>query len=165
MFNKLLSLGILLGVSPIVVTSMLLIIIIDKKNPIFLQKRVGKNMKPFNIIKLRTKKNNQITKLGYYLRKYSIDELPQFINVLIGDMNIIGPRPLILEDYVNEQFKNRTFILPGITGYHQVFGKSNDPDNKLESDMYYINNQSFILDLIIFGQTIVNTILGKKIHY
>ncbi len=170
MFNKILSFGILLGVSPILFCSMILIILVDNNFPIFLQKRVGKNMKLFNIIKLQTKKNNTNinTKLGTYLRKYSIDELPQFINVIMGDMNIIGPRPLIPDDYINcnnDKFKTRTQVLPGITGYHQVNGKSNDFENKLECDMYYINNKSFIIDLGIFLKTIIYTIRGIKLHY
>ncbi len=165
MFNKILSFGLLLCISPILFISMLLIIIFDKSNPILLQERIGKDMKPFNIIKLQTKKNNNITKLGFYLRKFSIDEIPQFINVILGNMNIIGPRPLVPTDYININFNKRTIILPGITGYHQIYGKSNDPYGKLEFDIYYINNKSFKLDLCIFFQTIINTLIGKKLHY
>ena len=130
MFNKIISILILFGVSPILLSSILLIVLFDNKNPIFVQERIGKNMKPFKIFKLRTMNNNKITKLGYYLRKYSIDEFPQFFNVILGDMNIIGPRPLIAPEYIKENiyenFNDRTQILPCITGYHKLYGTTDN---------------------------------------
>ncbi len=164
MLIKLFSFLILLLILPIILLSMFLIIIIDKQNPFFIQKRIGLNNKIFKIIKLRTMKHNKITHLGSYLRKYSIDELPQFINIILGEMTLIGPRPLINDNYTKQKYYNRTKILPGLTGYHQVFGKTNTNKERYKMDMHYINNKNIILDIKIIIKTIINTIMNYKIN-
>ncbi len=141
---------------------------LDSKGPIFFrQRRIGKDMKYFNIFKFRTMVvNNQtdqytvsndprITKLGSFLRKSSLDELPQFINVLIGDMSMIGPRPSIereIADYGLAKFKRRVVLKPGVTGLHQSTLRSKATlRQKLLLDAYYCRKCSFLLDMkIIF---------------
>lgn len=158
MLDKIISLFGLILISPIILFSMLLIIIVDKQNPIFIQERVGKNKKMFDIIKLRTMKNNKPTNLGAILRKYKIDEFPQFINVILGNMTLIGPRPLIVQEYTDESYYIRTTILPGLTGLHQVEIidqiEINDMEKKIKYDKYYIDNKSLKLDIYILFKTI-----------
>jgi lipopolysaccharide/colanic/teichoic acid biosynthesis glycosyltransferase len=105
-----------------------------------------------------------VTKIGRIIRKYSLDELPQFFNVLKGEMSMIGPRPEIVEItacYNETQFK-RLSVKPGITGWAQVNGRSEIPHGeKIKYDLYYVKNQSLLLDLKILFKTIVNTVLAK----
>ncbi|UOQ68834.1 exopolysaccharide biosynthesis polyprenyl glycosylphosphotransferase [Hymenobacter volaticus] len=156
-----------------------LLIRLESKGPIlFKQLRTGKNGKPFYCYKFRsmrtsadanlkqaTKGDSRITKVGAFLRKTSLDELPQFINVLKGEMSVIGPRPHMLrhtEDYskVVHNFMARHTILPGITGLAQVSGYRGETKEteamakRVEADLQYIENWSFALDLKIVGQTI-----------
>ena len=150
---------------------------LDSKGPIFFrQRRIGKNMQYFNIYKFRTMVvNNQtdqyttsndprITKLGSFLRKSSLDELPQFINVLIGDMSMIGPRPSIereIADYGLAKFKRRVVLKPGITGLHQSTLRSKATlRQKLLLDAYYCRKCSFLLDMQIIFLTF-KTVLFK----
>ncbi|MGM0608539.1 MAG: exopolysaccharide biosynthesis polyprenyl glycosylphosphotransferase [Candidatus Muiribacteriota bacterium] len=143
----------------------------------YLQERIGKKGKKFKLIKFRTmyedaeektgpklaeKNDKRITKTGYFLRKYKIDELPQFFNVLKGDMSIVGPRPE-REFFVKKNFMKlpgyfiRTSVKPGITGMAQVFGGYyTEPEEKLKFDFIYINNYSFIVDFRIIILTFFN---------
>lgn len=129
---------------------------------IFKQKRIGKNEKPFYIYKLRTMaKNkegvNEITKLGHLLRVTSIDELPQLINILKGQMSFIGPRPWIVEysKYFTKEDRRRSEVLPGLSGSAQVQGRNGITiKQKLEADTWYVDNVSFKTDLIILLKTI-----------
>ncbi len=166
MINKIISLILLIISLPVLIFFMLLIITFDNHYPIFIQERLGKDMKPFNIIKLKTIKNNIETPIGSFLRQYSIDEIPQLINIIKSEMNIIGPRPLLKDEYTNiflkKNINDRTLILPGITGYHKAFGDSDEPNQRFEMDMFYIKNKNFELDLFIIIKTILNTIKGKK---
>ena len=155
-----------------------LIIYFQDNGPIFYsQQRTGKNGLSFQIIKLRTmhidaekkgiqwskRKDPRITKIGKILRMTRIDELPQFWNVLIGEMSLIGPRPErpqfdeILEVEI-PYYKRRLDIRPGLSGWAQVnypYGSSiKDSHKKLSFDLYYIKNFSFLLDLLIFIKTI-----------
>lgn len=158
------------------------IIKIDSKGPVFfIQERVGKNGKIFNMYKFRTmyvetpkyakapadKDDPRITKVGGFLRRSSLDELPQLINVLIGNMSIVGPRPempFIVEQYEEWQRK-RLEVLPGITGLWQILGRKDLPlHENLEYDFYYIKNRSFWLDITILLKT-VPTLLKKKGAY
>ncbi|PLT36026.1 UDP-phosphate N-acetylgalactosaminyl-1-phosphate transferase [Bacillus sp. V5-8f] len=148
---------------------------LDSKGPIFFyQKRVGLNGKQFTIIKLRTmieaaEKNGQrwasvndprVTKVGAILRKYRLDELPQFINVIKGDISLIGPRPEVPEltkrfTEHNSSFIYRLQVKPGITGWAQVNGGYDlSPDQKLKYDMEYINNIGIAMDAKIIVHTI-----------
>lgn len=145
----------------------------------FLQKRPGKNEKIFSLIKFKTmndKKNElgellpsmlRITPLGAFVRKYSLDELPQLFNVLKGDMSLIGPRPLLVQYlslYTPEQ-KKRHDVRPGITGWAQVNGRNAISWNKkFQLDIYYIENLSFSLDMIIFWKTILKVVKGSDVN-
>jgi sugar transferase EpsL len=106
-------------------------------------------------------------KFGLFLRKYSLDEIPQLINVIIGDMSLVGPRPLLKEyiyNYNTEQLK-RHDVRPGITGWAQINGRNSlTLEKKIELDLYYINNASFKLDLTILFLTIWKVILSKDIN-
>ena len=137
--------------------------------PFFSQVRPGLKEKPFTIYKLKTMQdtrddqgvllpdNQRITPLGKIIRKLSLDELPQFWNVLKGDMSFVGPRPLLPEylPLYNKKQKNRHNLKPGITGLAQVKGRNTISwQQKFEYDLWYIENQSFILDLKILLFTV-----------
>ena len=137
--------------------------------PFFSQVRPGLKEKPFTIYKLKTMQdtrddqgvllpdNQRITPLGKIIRKLSLDELPQFWNVLKGDMSFVGPRPLLPEylPLYNKKQKNRHNLKPGITGWAQVKGRNTISwQQKFEYDLWYIENQSFILDLKILLFTV-----------
>lgn len=161
-------------------------IILDLKSfPIFVQKRVGKNGIVFHCFKLRTmKKNsihdflpaqlddNRITKFGAFLRKYALDELPQFFNVLLGNMSVVGPRPLMLSDEEKfnkliPNFSSRLVMKPGITGFAQAFGYKGyvgsrvDIANRYRLDKKYSQIQSFWLDIKLIFFTIKTIIYAK----
>ena len=141
---------------------MLLILIIDRQNPIFIQVRTGKNGKEFKLYKIRSmKKNskneNDYTKIGKVIRKLSLDELPQLINILKGDMSFIGPRPWITDYYkhMNDYQKKRFEVLPGLTGLAQVNGRNGiSIIEKINYDIEYIEKFSFKEDIYIIFKTI-----------
>ena len=136
----------------------LLVLIIDRNKIIFKQERTGLNGKTFIIYKFSTYKNNNISKLGSILRSLSLDELPQFYNVLKGDMSFVGPRPWILDYYNNmdNYQKRRVSVLPGIIGLAQVNGRNSiDIFKKIDYDLKYVDNISFILDLKIVIKSIL----------
>ena len=161
---------------------------IDSKGPvIFAHKRIGKNGKEFNMYKFRSMYENaeemienfseeqkrewqenfklendpRITKVGKFLRKTSLDELPQIVNIIKGDLSIIGPRPIVdeeLEKY-GENKEKFLSITPGLTGYWQANGRSNTTyEERMQMELYYIDNQSLLLDIKIFFKTIVSVI-------
>ena len=136
---------------------------------IFYQERPGKDGKIFKVMKFKSMTDEKdengnllpdiqrLTKVGAFVRKTSIDELPQLINVLKGDMALIGPRPLLPRylPYYTKRERLRHTVRPGISGWAQVNGRNNITwDNKLECDAYYAENISFLFDLKIFGMTI-----------
>lgn len=136
------------------------------QNPIFIQKRLGKNCKPFNIIKLRTikKVDNDfiISKIANFYRKHRIDEIPQFFNIIKKDMSLIGPRPDPFEYYSNilnfiPDYLDRHQVMPGITGLAQItsgYASTNEEYlRKFELDMEYIENISLRYDLNIIFST------------
>lgn len=166
---------------PIVLITILFIIIESSGSPFFFQERVGLDGKTFKIIKLRsmrldaekngaqwaTKNDPRVTKVGLFIRKTRIDELPQLINVLTGDMSLIGPRPerpMFTEQFEKEipGFKNRLLVKPGVTGWAQVNGGYDIlPKEKLELDVYYINNASLLLDVKIIEKTVWTVFTGE----
>jgi putative colanic acid biosynthesis UDP-glucose lipid carrier transferase len=165
-----------------------LLIVIDSSGPVFfVQRRTGKNGRPFLCLKFRTmvvneeahekqaeENDDRITKLGRFLRRTNIDELPQFINVLLGNMSIIGPRPHMQSDctrfsFVIPAYKFRTLMRPGITGLAQVKGY-HGPTVDYESiftryhwDAEYIRKANFLLDLRILGLTLLQS-MGNIIY-
>lgn len=141
----------------------------NQGRPFFFQTRPGKNEKLFRIVKFKTmndKKDTEgiplsdaqrLTKIGKFVRKSSLDEIPQLLNVLKGDMSLIGPRPLLPEylPLYNETQKRRHEAKPGITGWAQVNGRNAISwQQKFEYDVYYVDNQSFLLDCKIVYMTI-----------
>lgn len=144
-------------------------------NPIYTQKRVGLNGYIFKIYKLRSmyidaekdgprwasENDERVTKVGRIIRKTRIDELPQLVNILKGDMSIIGPRPErpeLIKEFIKylPDFNDRLLVKPGITGWAQVNGGYTlTPKEKLEFDKYYIQNRGFRLDLLILIKTIM----------
>lgn len=144
----------------------------------FYQERIGKNEKPFKIIKYKSMTDERdengellpdaqrLTKVGKFVRSTSIDELPQLINVLRGDMSLIGPRPLpkVYLAYYTEEEAHRHDVRPGISGWAQVNGRKNITwDRKLESDVYYVNNLSFWLDIKILFLTIYKVVKRESV--
>ena len=162
------TIGFLLA-SPIILITTLLLAIANKGKPLFFQPRPGKDEKIFNIIKFKTMtdekdENNQLlpdskrlTKVGSFVRRNSLDELPQLINVIKGDMSLIGPRPLhvhYLPQY-NKTQKRRHEAMPGISGWAQVNGRNSISwDQKFKYDVWYVDNVSFWLDVKIIFMTI-----------
>lgn len=163
-----------------------ILIKIDSKGPIlFKQERLGKDGKVFTIYKFRTmvenaekmgdgifiyEGDNRITKLGDFLRRTSLDELPQLINILLGDMSFVGPRPPITyypwkyEEY-EERKKQRFKMKPGITGLAQIKGRNDlEWDEKIEYDIEYLRNFTFFLDLKILYKTFFSVMEKKNIY-
>ena len=153
---------------PILFVSAIAIKLDSNGKIIFKQKRVGKDGQVFYIYKLRTMskdKNgvNKVTKVGKFLRITSIDELPQFINIIKGDMSFIGPRPWIesYSKYFTDEDKRRWEVLPGISGYAQVNGRNGMTiKEKIAADIWYVDNISFLTDLKILFKT-VNIVIKK----
>ena len=148
----------------------ILIKVEDGSPAIFKQQRMGKNLKPFNIYKFRTMKTEReilnsemsheemTTKIGKILRATSIDELPQLINILKGDMTFIGPRPWIVEYYewFTDEQKRRSDVRPGITGLAQIKGRNGiSIFKKIDYDIEYVDNMSLLLDIKIFFGSII----------
>ncbi|MDZ5473327.1 sugar transferase [Bacillus sp. 31A1R] len=145
---------------------------------LFKQQRPGLNGTPFNLYKFRSMSNKKdskgilltdiqrLTSFGKWLRKFSLDELPQLINVLKGDLSLVGPRPLLMEYlplYNNEQAK-RHLVKPGITGWAQVNGRNAITwEEKFELDVWYVNHQTFLLDMKILGLTLIKVVKSEGI--
>jgi undecaprenyl-phosphate galactose phosphotransferase/putative colanic acid biosynthesis UDP-glucose lipid carrier transferase len=186
-FDFLFSLGIILLVFPWLFPVLMILIKCGSKGPIFfVQHRSGENNRSFSCLKFRTMRVNteadelqaskndvRITGIGKFLRKTNLDELPQFFNVLIGDMSVVGPRPHMLkhtEDYSKlvEGYLVRHFTRPGITGWAQVNGfrgetkELDQMKKRVEYDVWYIENWSFLLDVKIIFNTIFNMASGEK---
>ncbi len=170
----------LLVLSPVFVILLILLAIANKGNPFFFQERPGKNEKLFRLIKFRTMTdktdadgnllpdNCRLTKTGSFVRKTSLDEIPQLINVLKGEMSLIGPRPLLIEylPLYNDQQKRRHEMKPGITGWAQVNGRNAISwEEKFKYDIDYINRASFSLDIRIVILTIRKVIMAEDINY
>jgi undecaprenyl phosphate N,N'-diacetylbacillosamine 1-phosphate transferase len=157
--------------SPLFVVVTLLLAFANGGKPFFLQRRPGKNGRLFKVIKYKTMndrkdKNGQLlpdserlTPIGKWVRKSSVDEVPQLLNVLKGDMSIIGPRPL-LEEYLplySEAQRHRHDVRPGITGWAQINGRNAISwKQKFEYDVWYVNNVTLLLDLKILWSTFRN---------
>jgi len=175
--DRLLAFGVIVALSPLLLLVSMLIKMTSKGPVFFQQKRVGLHQKPFHLLKFRsmtnesheikryTTRGNGVTPVGYYLRKYKIDELPQVLNVLFGDMSFVGPRPNIVEhlDSMNEDQKKRYLVRPGMTGLAQVSGNIYLPwEKRYEMDLNYVENVSFRNDGRIILRTILLIFKGEK---
>lgn len=165
--------------SPIFLIVLICLIFVNNGKPFFFQARPGKNEKLFKIIKFKTMRDlnanakkdvhnlNRVTKIGSFIRKYSIDEIPQLINVIKGDMSLIGPRPLLVHylPLYNDFQKQRHLTRPGISGWAQVKGRNSISwEKKFELDVWYVKHQSFTLDLKIILLTIKRIIIPQGIN-
>ena len=180
LFDFFISLVVLLCLSPFLLIITIWLHFANKGAGVFFcQSRPGKNGKIFKIIKYKSMTDERdehgnflpdvqrLTSVGRFIRATSIDELPQFINVLMGDMALIGPRPLLTEylPYYKEREKLRHVVRPGITGYTQVHGRNNlSWDERLEMDVYYVEHLSLCLDIKIVLRTVVNVITRKDVQ-
>lgn len=170
----------LLLLSPIFLFTIICLLFTNKGKPFFYQRRPGKNEKIFSIIKFKTMRDpekgatgsslhnmNRVTKIGSFIRKYSIDEIPQLINVIKGDMSIIGPRPLLVQylELYNDEQKQRHNVRPGISGWAQVKGRNSlSWPEKFAYDVWYVNHQSFILDFKIILLTLKRIVKPEGIN-
>lgn len=174
-FDVLFSSVLLIVLSPIILLFIILVKLDTPGSAFYSQERVGLMGKTFKVTKLRSmysnvektsgamwaqKNDSRVTKIGHFMRKTRIDELPQLWSVIIGDMSLIGPRPerpVFTEQFSEEVpgFEQRLLVKPGLSGYAQVHGGYEvTPAQKLKGDMYYINHFSFATDVAIFFQTI-----------
>lgn len=180
-FDVIFSLILILVTFPILVVALIIVYLQDMRNPIYTQKRVGKYNKEFEMYKVRSmiigaekngaqwalKNDNRITKVGKIIRLTRIDELPQAINVLKGDMSLIGPRPereVFYKKFEKDipNFRDRLKVKPGITGYAQVNGGYDlNPEEKLKLDLDYIEKVSIKEDFKIVFKTIEVIINGN----
>ena len=181
--DVIISVLMLIALSPILLIVAILIKLESKGPAIFKQERIGLNGKVFNIYKFRSmcvgaekmgsgqysfKGDSRVTKIGKIIRTLSIDELPQLVNIIKGDMSLIGPRPVLtyhpwkFNEYSNEQ-KKRFTVRPGVTGLAQINGrKALDWNERIKFDIYYTENLSLLLDIDIFFKTIIKIICASN---
>lgn len=175
--------GMLLVLSaPVMLAAMLAIRLESPGHPIYRQRRIGKDGKPFDMLKLRTmvdgaehvgaglaidEDDPRITRVGAFLRRTSLDELPNLLNVVRGEMSFIGPRPTIpvqVEQYTERQL-GRLAVKPGITGWAQVHGRAALPwSERIELDLYYIEHRSLMLDVRILWRTLAIVLGGSGLY-
>ena len=169
-------------ISPLVVLLFFIIVLDSRGNPIFRQIRVGKKGKLFTIFKMRSmvvdahqrgpyftsSDDPRVTRVGRFLRRTSLDEIPQLWNVLLGQMSLIGPRPdtpIQKKDYTPKQWRERHLVRPGITGLAQVTRRSlATKDERIALDLKYITQVSFILDIAILVKTVRVIFLRKGVN-
>jgi undecaprenyl phosphate N,N'-diacetylbacillosamine 1-phosphate transferase len=169
----------LILLSPFILIIALVLAYVNKGKPFFFQQRPGKDEKPIFIIKFKSMTDEKdadgkllpdakrITKAGAFIRKYSLDELPQLINVLKGDMSLVGPRPLLYK-YIplySEEQRRRHKVRPGITGWAQVNGRNSISwTEKFKLDIYYVEHLSFLFDLKILVLTVLKVIKKEGVN-
>jgi lipopolysaccharide/colanic/teichoic acid biosynthesis glycosyltransferase len=168
--------------APFLLVAVIAIRLESKGSPIYRQRRVGKDGAPFDVLKLRTmvtgaehmgaglavsEGDTRITRVGRVLRRTSLDELPNLVNVLRGDMAIVGPRPTVpvQVDRYTERQRGRLAVKPGITGWAQVNGRTElHWDERIELDLWYIEHRSWRLDLQILSRTIRMVLGGEGLY-
>ncbi len=184
--NKLLAAVILLLLLPLLLCLALLIKLTSKGSIFYKQQRLGLNKQPFAIYKFRTMKpspaqafkaaapgDSRITKLGHFLRKTSLDELPQLLNVLKGEMALVGPRPYVLEQnqHYEQVFANyhlRYTVLPGMTGWAQVHGlrgyanSDAQMQERVNADLYYVQHKTLLFDIKIMLRTMIYGFINNQ---
>jgi lipopolysaccharide/colanic/teichoic acid biosynthesis glycosyltransferase len=173
-----LSLFGLIILSPVFIIVTVLLFFANKGKPFFFQERPGKGEKIFKVIKFKTMTDkcdaeglllpnkDRLTNVGRFIRAASLDELPQLINVLKGDISLIGPRPLLVDflSLYNAEQRRRHDVKPGITGWAQVNGRNTMKySEKFIYDVWYVNNLSFKLDIKILFTTIINVVKSKDV--
>ena len=182
LFDLVVAVAMLVVTSPLLVLALIALPLESRGSPLFRQRRVGLNGREFEVIKLRTMvsgaenlgaglavaaNDERITRLGSLLRRSSVDELPNLVNVLRGEMAIIGPRPTVasqVEQYTPRQ-RGRLAIRPGITGWAQVNGRAGLPwDQRIELDLWYIENRSLKLDRQILRRTFSTVFGGNDLY-
>jgi lipopolysaccharide/colanic/teichoic acid biosynthesis glycosyltransferase len=168
--------------SPVLLAAIVAIRLETPGHPIYRQRRIGKDGRPFDMLKLRTmvagaesmgsglavnEGDPRITRVGAFLRRFSIDELPNLVNVLRGDMAIVGPRPTVqvqVQQYTERQ-RGRLAVKPGLTGWAQVNGRASLRwDERIELDLWYIEHRSWRLDLQILLRTARIILAGEGIY-
>lgn len=178
-FGILIALPIIISLSLVTAVLVKIFIVAQGESVIFTQERIGLNGRVFTIYKFRSMQVNgteftqvgdeRINKVGNFIRKYRLDELPQFWNILIGDMSLIGPRPeqVVYVNTYRKQIPNydlRHKVRPGLTGWAQVMqGYTSDTDGtreKLQYDLYYLKNFGFKMDVVIIWKTILTILTG-----
>ena len=174
------SSGLLLIFLPLLMLISMINVFFNKGKILFIQDRTGYKGKVFKIIKFKTMNDNannkgellsdgdRITIFGRFLRFSSLDELPTFWNILIGQMSLVGPRPLLVKylDRYNDNQLRRLEVKPGLTGWAQINGRNSISwEEKFQYDVWYVDNQSIKLDLIIIFKTIGQVIRGKGISH
>jgi lipopolysaccharide/colanic/teichoic acid biosynthesis glycosyltransferase len=178
----LVSASALLLTSPLLAIAQLAVRLESAGHPIYRQRRIGLDGRPFDVLKLRTmvdgaehvgaglavnENDSRITRVGAFLRRTSLDELPNLLNVLRGDMSLIGPRPTLpvqVEQYTDRQ-RGRLQIKPGITGWAQVNGRTSLPwSERIELDLFYIAHRSLPLDLRILWRTVAIVFGGSGLY-
>jgi undecaprenyl phosphate N,N'-diacetylbacillosamine 1-phosphate transferase len=177
-FDKVTALAVLIVASPLLVLSVILLGFANKGSIWFLQERPGKDGKIFRVLKFKTMTDERdaqgnllpddkrLTAIGKFVRKTSLDELPQMINVLKGDMSIVGPRPLLVEylPLYNQQQRRRHEVKPGITGWAQVNGRNAlDWPERFACDVWYVDHISFALDIKILFLTVVKVFKAEGV--
>lgn len=172
----------LLLAAPVLAVAIVAIRLESAGHPIYRQRRIGRDGRPFDVMKLRTMVDGaermgaglavdegdaRITRVGSFLRRTSIDELPNLVNVLRGEMAIVGPRPTVpvqVEQYTERQ-RGRLAVRPGITGWAQVNGRATLPwDERIELDLWYIEHRSLRLDAQILWRTVLMVFGGDGLY-
>lgn len=177
-FDRVTAFVVLIVASPLLVLSVALLWFANKGSIWFRQERPGKNGKIFRVLKFKTMTDERdaqgnllpddkrLTAIGKFVRKTSLDELPQMINVLKGDMSIVGPRPLLVEylPLYNQQQRRRHEVKPGITGWAQVNGRNAlDWPERFACDVWYVDHISFALDIKILFLTVVKVFKAEGV--
>jgi len=178
LIDFLISIFAILILSPLIVILTVLLLLKNSGKPFFFQVRPGKNGRLFNVIKFKTMNDRKdergnllpdaqrLTRLGRFVRTTSLDEIPQLLNVVKGDMSLVGPRPLLVEylPLYNENQKKRHNVRPGITGWAQVNGRNSiNWDQKFEYDVWYAGHITFWLDLKIVWMTFAKVVQREGI--
>ncbi|WP_342450737.1 sugar transferase [Lunatimonas salinarum] len=178
LFDVIISLISLILFSPIILTIAFVLFVVNRGDVFFFQMRPGLNQKLFRIIKFKTMTNKRdsfgkllpdaerLTNIGKMLRNISLDELPQLVNVLKGDMSVVGPRPLLVEylDLYSGEQKRRHFVRPGLTGLAQINGRNSISwSSKFQYDVDYVDSVSFCLDLKIIFKSMYKVLVREGI--
>ena len=194
LFDLVISPVSLLLFSPVILITAAAVSLSDNGNPFYTQWRIGRGGKQFRLYKIRSMRMDEVdpyafmtpeqmeeyrrefkleddprvTPIGSFIRKTSLDELPQLLNILLGDMSVVGPRPLldieIRENYTEEQIANLLSTRPGLTGYWQAYARNNatyESGERQEMEMYYVDHRSFLLDVKIFFKTFIRVVSGE----